>query len=575
MARKPGAPAFAPAPAQPLAAASPPVPRWETAALAGLLLLPMLVGFLAARRLGVTYDEPNHIASGLTYWHTGTYRMDASWHPPVPKLWMTLPHLFMKTKVFLNHPDFMTGTDNPYARYFLFNNRQPFRTILLAARAMILLWWIPLGIAVWLFLRPRAGPAGALFGVFLLGSCPSLVANSALATTDFMHAACFFMACLAFARLHEKPRAATAAAAGVLLALTLATKASGILLVPLLALLSAGAVWTRRTAEPERFGWWALASFLLAAVVLWVVYLPVGLHRYVEMQQLVRQNAVQMKHAVIFHGAASFNKPWLFAVNILLKTPLPLLLLAAAGLFRPADPERREGLFGPSGFVIAPPLAVFAAASVVSTYPVENRYLLPVYPVLCCLAGLSVAWLVRVPDAALRAAKAGLAVLALAAAAGGLSAHPHYLAYYNAAAGGATNGWRWFVNSNLDWGQGLPFLADWLKERGVKSPYLVYFGVDSPEANGVSPYPTGEPHGAPRQFLAVSATSLWTRALKDREPLMIWLTTREPDAVVAGSILVYDLTGEREAFERLAGHFDLTGDPARAQAEREWAKKFP
>jgi hypothetical protein len=34
-----------------------------------------------------------------------------------------------------------------------------------------------------------------------------------------------------------------------------------------------------------------------------------------------------------------------------------------------------------------------------------------------------------------------------------LSSHPHYLSYFNEIAGGPGNGWRWLLDSNIDWGQ--------------------------------------------------------------------------------------------------------------------------
>ena len=59
-----------------------------------------------------------------------------------------------------------------------------------------------------------------------------------------------------------------------------------------------------------------------------------------------------------------------------------------------------------------------------------------------------------------------------------LAAWPHYLAYFNLASGGPAQGYRWLVDSNLDWGQDLPGLRRYLDEHTEpgRPHYLSYFG---------------------------------------------------------------------------------------------------
>ena len=52
-----------------------------------------------------------------------------------------------------------------------------------------------------------------------------------------------------------------------------------------------------------------------------------------------------------------------------------------------------------------------------------------------------------------------VAVLALWYAGSVLRVHPNYLAYFNEAAGGPAQGWRWLVDSNVDWGQDFDALS--------------------------------------------------------------------------------------------------------------------
>jgi hypothetical protein len=63
---------------------------------------------------------------------------------------------------------------------------------------------------------------------------------------------------------------------------------------------------------------------------------------------------------------------------------------------------------------------------------------------------------------------------------------PNFLAYFNAIAGGPSQGYRHLVDSSLDWGQDLPGLKEWLDREGLQRPghvpvYLSYFGSSHPE----------------------------------------------------------------------------------------------
>jgi hypothetical protein len=48
-----------------------------------------------------------------------------------------------------------------------------------------------------------------------------------------------------------------------------------------------------------------------------------------------------------------------------------------------------------------------------------------------------------------------------------LRVHPNYLGYFNELAGGPSGGWRYLVDSNLDWGQDLRALKQWMDDHGV------------------------------------------------------------------------------------------------------------
>ena len=62
-----------------------------------------------------------------------------------------------------------------------------------------------------------------------------------------------------------------------------------------------------------------------------------------------------------------------------------------------------------------------------------------------------------------------------------IASRPHYLAHFNILAGPEERRHALLVDSNLDWGQGLPELTEWLRKHQQGRPlYLSYFGSDDP-----------------------------------------------------------------------------------------------
>jgi hypothetical protein len=73
-----------------------------------------------------------------------------------------------------------------------------------------------------------------------------------------------------------------------------------------------------------------------------------------------------------------------------------------------------------------------------------------------------------------------LGSLAITVAATGFI-HPHYLAYFNLASGGPDRTPPRLIDSNLDWGQDLINLQDWVNEHARGEPIgLAYFGQIHP-----------------------------------------------------------------------------------------------
>ena len=124
------------------------------------------------------------------------------------------------------------------------------------------------------------------------------------------------------------------------------------------------------------------------------------------------------------------------------------------------------------------------------------RYIIGVLPFTCLAGGLGLAWLVRSGSIAKRCAAGVLCAWLIVAAAG---IYPDQLSYFNEMAcldepgkigldGGSRCGPMWLDDSNVDWGQGLKQLSDWLDANAKGRPVrLAYFGSFPPEVYGLPP----------------------------------------------------------------------------------------
>jgi hypothetical protein len=130
----------------------------------------------------------------------------------------------------------------------------------------------------------------------------------------------------------------------------------------------------------------------------------------------------------------------------------------------------------------------------------------------------------------------------------GLSIYPHQLAYFNEFVGGPANGYKYLVDSNLDWGQDLAGLKDYMDEKGVERIKLAYFGFSDPGYYGIEyeylpSYLILEPQNVKgavpvEGWFAISATLLQGLYLPDPETYRFLREVRPVDTI-GHSIFIY------------------------------------
>ena len=174
------------------------------------------------------------------------------------------------------------------------------------------------------------------------------------------------------------------------------------------------------------------------------------------------------------------------------------------------------------------------------------RHVLPVYPFLFIFLGVVAA------DAWKRFGQPAawiISILILGLALETYGAYPNYIPFFNVAAGGYRGGVRLLGDSNIDWGQDLPDLADWQVHHPDRQLWLCYFGTVDPLYYGIhyinlpgsdAPPDQFGPNGLPPVF-AISATAFGGQHLRpEQRAVYDRFRSAQPLAILGGSIWLYD-----------------------------------
>jgi len=246
-----------------------------------------------------------------------------------------------------------------------------------------------------------------------------------------------------------------------------------------------------------------------------------------------------------------------FPLAMLFKTPLAILVAFALAMAIAVIVARRSGSAGKvylnwTAACLAIPPAIYLFVAMAGNLNLGLRHVLPVYPFLYIGVGLAAAkaWELRP-----RVARWVVLALALVLAIETFAAFPNYIPFFNLAAGGARGGLRLLGDSNLDWGQDLPLLAEWQRKHPGVNLYLVYFGLADPWAYNIeyTNFPNGYKFGPTPKVsmlpgvLAISATHLQgIYQQKEARDIYGQLREEKPIDVLGGSIYLYQWPpGER------------------------------
>jgi 4-amino-4-deoxy-L-arabinose transferase-like glycosyltransferase len=460
--------------------------------------------------------------------------------------------------------------------------------LLVPARVMMLVPAVLLALVVYAWAREAGGQSAGLVALFLFALSPTMLAHARLVTADLPAALAYTGSVWCLWRYTQRPGWRRAIMLGGAVGAALLTKLTMLILLPVAVLL--GGVWglwggaaAARSRRLVQIGVGLGGAAVVAWLCVWAVYrfrypaspdptfvlpwqdvsLPYGAAAAaIDVTRRWRLLPEAFLYGLAFYarvyaqanpfqpsflnGELSADGWWYyFPEAFLLKTTPALFALLLWALWAQGRRWRGRAL---GGWFLAVPAALYVLQAMGARWNIGHRLLTPLYPFLFILAGVHGARVLAASSVARRIAL----VLFASHAVSSVAAFPSYLSYFNAIAGGPAGGWRYLVDSNIDWGQDLLRLKAWMDERGVREVHLAYFGTGDPRAYGIAYRPMQmyldfrqqEPKSQPEigEVLAASVTLLQGAYITNpaARPLLRQVRdTLHPIGRAGDSILIY------------------------------------
>ncbi|MEZ6051669.1 MAG: glycosyltransferase family 39 protein [Planctomycetaceae bacterium] len=215
-------------------------------------------------------------------------------------------------------------------------------------------------------------------------------------------------------------------------------------------------------------------------------FVPVPLPRNyllgVDYQKKELENRGQRQRSYL-HGQWRDHGWWYYYLYAMaIKVPVGTWLLAALA----CAVRLHTRTYGPQWVdelvLIVPLLAILVLVSSQTGFNHHMRYALPAFPYFFI-------WISQAGRAFLLAMsklRMAVAVAMTLSVGSSLWVYPHSLSYFNELVGGPLGGPAHLIDSNIDWGQDLLYLRDWLQAHPEAQPMrIAYFGNISPEIAGM------------------------------------------------------------------------------------------
>ncbi|MCP4177948.1 MAG: glycosyltransferase family 39 protein [bacterium] len=510
------------------------------------------------RYKSATIDEPVIIASGNSYLRNHNNYINAE-NPPLFKSILAAPTYFMN----LNLPKpsqkynytYNTHNIHNYGVEFLFKNN--FELILFYSRVINILFGLCTAFAIYFLLRIFFNHIYSCFGFTICLLLPNFVANARLATVDIGITLFMTLTCLFYYYSLHKEKFKWHILTGLSLGAALLSKYTAILLIPILFLqLISKLIHDRNKKYNIVKKISALLLIIILAILLvnllyfssadiyannpifrskyftifpWVTklissILPYGyLKGFDIVSSLNAGRFANIFMGKLYRGGESW---WYYYIVVsLLKIPIPIIILFFIGLITIINRYYKKWKFY---FFLFPPLIIVFTFSFIAGRQLGLKYLLPAYPYLIIIIVYAVKELFKRKTVF----KLLASILIFWLIFDNIVIYPNYLTYVNQFFINSADTKKYFGDVNLDIGQDLPSLKNWLAENNDPPIYVYYYGPTRLKDYHIK-------QSANPKYIAVSATMFY---ISKKKKMIQILSEEEPLTIINNTIYIYKIS---------------------------------
>ncbi len=562
-------------------------------------------------------DEIPHVGAGYSYLVKQDMRLNPE-HPPLAKDLAALPLLFMNLKdTVFSSVQWNKNTNDQweFGRKLIYNSGNNANHITFFSRLPMLLFYILAAILIFKWGTELYGDTGGILALIIFLFSPTIMAHSRFVTTDVPALFGTLASIYTFTRYLQTLTRKHLIIAGVVLGLALLMKFSTFLLLPFLAAMAIihglvskqhqllhafkalrnaliifaiafiGVVWPvygfhvlnypveRQLADTTDL-MSSQGNRTLADTVVWMADKPFirALGQYFLGFMMVVQRSAG-GNTIYFLGEVKMQGgPLYFPLVYFMKEPLAWWGLVFIGLMgaiyritqvKQSTKKTIDWIRNhfPESVMIAW-LAFYWFISMRSTLNIGVRHMLPAYPFMILLITGQVArladWLRTKEREFIKAFSLTIASLLGWYIYENVHSFPNYLSYFNQSVGGSAGGHKYVTDSNLDWGQDLKRLSQFVEKEELKAISLDYFGWADPSfyLDKKFVWTTANTFTNARDFLQRNQSDGWIAVSvtffqqatspssnnPNKKLDYIWLKAYEPTAVIGNSIFVWHIT---------------------------------
>ena len=482
--------------------------------LIGMFIVSFMLMVTSAKTDSQTTDEAIHLVSGYTYLTQRDFRLDSE-HPPFLKELAALPLIFQKVKLKIDERWQKAGgfyydswqEARLIGENFFYGSGNDPEKLLFWGRLPFIFLTLILGYFSYFWAKKLYGQKAGVFAGFLTLFFPNFLAHGRLINTDLGVALFIYLTVFSWGNFLKRPRLIYIVLTGLTLGLTLASKFTGLIIIPiLLVIMLVKVIFYKEKEKYFKKYFLGIAGILVISfLVIWATYgftmatpgpFPTNLSSFVlwndfqlsptlisfldkirflfSPAEFYKGIFMVFRHAAIGHsayllGQSSTGGWWYyFPVAIFYKTPIPVFFFLAMAIFFWGKLRVKEPF--EEILLIIPP-AFFLFISLFSKADLGIRHILPIFPFIFVFASKSINLI--------NLQKAKFASIVFVMLIGwyffsAISSFPNFLSYFNEFVNGPKGGYRILADSNLDWGQDIYRLKKYLEENRINRPYLFY-----------------------------------------------------------------------------------------------------